>query len=655
MYTNRYPRMVHEYYVGRVREVMAARRERIAALKTRDDAEAYVRGVRRAAQRCFRALPKRTPLNARTTGRLERPHFAVEKVLYESRPGFLVTGNLYLPRPPAGRHPCVLGVCGHALDGKGCDVYQSFAQGLVRKGFVVFVIDPIDQGERPQYTPKEGGRRGEDGRAVCLNCAGHNYTGNPMVLVDDFFGTWRVWDAIRGLDYLLARPEADRTRVGVTGNSGGGTLTTYVTALDPRPTMVAPSCFVCSYQSNLECELPSDAEQNPPGIMAAGLDQADLLMCHAPRPTLLLGQVDDLFCEAFARRAAEDVRRVYRLLGAGGNAECFIGPRDHGYYIENREAMYGFFLKHAGLAGTAAEPRVHLVPARELFVTKTGETHRAGSRRAFEFTAEKARELAERRPKLSAKQLIAAARKVLGIPKASGPPEYRAVLHSRAFDPLPGQQWQFAVETEPGVQVLLTTFGPAHLTMHPPTGDVTLYVGHTSGQEDAAGVPEVRRLAKGPRPLVVCDPRGIGQSAPCTCGSKDFFDLYGSDYLYAATGEMLGESVLGRRVHDVLGVIDLLRAKGARRVDLLGRGLGSITVTFAALLHPSRPRARVLDYLPSYELIATTPMARWPLSCLPRGVLGHFDLPDVHRALGRRLTKEKPWDALMRPARRRGK
>jgi pimeloyl-ACP methyl ester carboxylesterase/dienelactone hydrolase len=675
MYTNRYPHMLHDWYVARVREVVGERRQRIAALRSRRDAAAYVRRCRAAVWRCFAPIPERTPLNAVVTGCDDYGRYRLEKVLFESRPGFLVTGNLYVPRglgngdrhrsgekraasepvPISGPRPGVLGLCGHALDGKACDVYQVFAQGLVGKGFVVFMIDPIDQGERAQYAPAEGGRRAADGRAACLNCDGHNFAGNAMTLVGDFFGTWRAWDAIRGLDYLLSRPEVDRSRVGVTGNSGGGTLTSYVTALDARPTMAAPGCFICSYQSNLECELPSDAEQNPPGILAAGLDQADLLLCHAPRPTLVLGQYDDFFSEAFARQAAEDVRRVYRLLGAEGNVECFIGPRGHGYHIENRKAMYGFFLKHAGLEGTAREGSVRKAAEADLFVTEHGETRRAGSRRAFEFTAETARAMARTRPALSERQLLATARRLLGLPPATPPtaggaPEYRAVMHSRNFDPLPGQRFQFAVLTEPGIQVILTTFGGDHPMMHPPTGDVTLYVGHTSGQEDVARLPELRKLARGRRPLVVVDPRGLGQSRPQTCGSKDFFDPYGSDYLYAAQGEMLAQPLLGRRVFDVLAVMDLLLAKGARRIDLLGRGLGSVIVAFAALLHPSCPKVRFLDYLPSYELLATTPIAIWPLSSLLRNVLTHFDLPDVYKALGRRLTKARPWNAKMRPA-----
>ena len=290
--------MVHEYYVRRLREIMGQRRQRIAGLRTRADAEAYVRHVRRAVEKSFGLLPKRTSLCPSVTGRDSYAHYDMEKVVFESRPSFLVTGNLYLPKTASTGEKCpaVLGLCGHSLEGKASEIYQSFSQGLAVKGFVVFTIDPISQGERRQFYPKDGGPRPG-------LCHAHNFMGNQMVLVDDFFGTWRVWDAIRALDYLLSRPEVDRSRVGVTGNSGGGTLSTYLTALDSRLTMAAPSCYICSYVANMENELPSDAEQNPPGILAAGLDQADLLLCHAPRPTLILAQYNDYFDERYARTA----------------------------------------------------------------------------------------------------------------------------------------------------------------------------------------------------------------------------------------------------------------------------------------------------------------------------------------------------------------
>ena len=634
---NRYPHIIQEYYVTRVREVMAARHARIEALKTREDAQRYVQEARRAVKRCFPSMPKRAALNARVVAREELPNFTLEKVIFESRPGFLVTGNLYLPANLTGKAPGVLGVCGHSPEGKAYDLYQSFCQGLALRGFVVFIIDPISQGERQQVKRKD-----QTSNWNC--CVAHNAMGNPMVLVDDFFGTWRVWDAIRGLDYLLSRPEVDKSRVGVTGNSGGGTLSTYVTALDSRLTMAAPSCFVCSYLANLENELPADAEQNPPGILAAGLDEVDMLLCHAPRPTLLLSQKYDFFDPRAARQAGEDLKRVHNLLGAKGSAEYFEGPRAHGYFQENREAMYGFFTRHAGLTGSAKEKGVHPLLEQTLRVTPRGSILPAGNRPVCEFTAESAAELAKARGKPTSDQVTRAARKLLGISAVRTAPHYRKLRPPR-YGEAPCISAQFAVESEPGVQVLVSVCGPVVSQNVPPVGPVTLYVGHRGGLDDLQHVRELKALTKGKAPLLLVDPRGMGETAPGTCGNIDFLDAYGSDYLYASTGEMLGESYLGRRVFDLLRAMDCLQANGVTRMELVGRGMGSVVVAFAALLHPSKPRVKIFDYLPSYELLTQSPTPTWPLSTMLRGVLKHFDLPDVYRALGSRLKKKNPWGA----------
>lgn len=114
-------------------------------------------------------------------------------------------------------------------------------------------------------------------------------------LFGDNFAFWRVWDAMRGLDYLLSRPEADSSRVGVTGNSGGGTLSTYLWALDDRLTMAAPGCYITSFHRNFDNELPVDAEQAVPGIAAAGIEMADFLIARRRRPAWSSGRGNDFF------------------------------------------------------------------------------------------------------------------------------------------------------------------------------------------------------------------------------------------------------------------------------------------------------------------------------------------------------------------------
>jgi hypothetical protein len=183
--------------------------------------------------------------------------------------------------------------------------------------------------------------------------------------------------------------------------------------------------------------------------------------------------------------------------------------------------------------------------------------------------------------------------------------------------------------------------------MVPPTGKINVYVGHISSQDDVRDVAEIAKLAESTTPLVAIDPRGIGQSTSKSCGDTQFFHAYGSDYMYAVTGDMLGESYLGRRVFDVIRSLDFLYANGAEDITLIGKGLNSITATFAGLLHERSPKVKLINYLPNYQMIIDSPIHKWPVSAFPRGILKHFDLPDVYAALGKRLTKKSAWNVKM--------
>ena len=200
---NRFPRMVQEFLVKRENEIHEQRVKNVASLSTRADAEDYVRTVRGKVRESFGPFPEKTPLNARVTKVVERDTYTIENILFESRPGFLVSANLYIPKGRNFPLPGVVASCGHSDNGKAIETYQSFCQGLARLGYVVLIFDPIGQGERMQYfdahlKPQHG-----------TGTAEHNYAGIQQVLVDERFWAWRAWDGIRALDYLMSRKEVD--------------------------------------------------------------------------------------------------------------------------------------------------------------------------------------------------------------------------------------------------------------------------------------------------------------------------------------------------------------------------------------------------------------------------------------------------------------
>ena len=444
---NRFPRTVQEWYVERVRAAEKIGTDLQAKLKTTADAEAYVVGVRKKIATCFGPFPEKTPLNAKTTGTLVRDAYTIEKVIFESRPNFLVTANLYLPKGAKGPRPGVVGSCGHSHNGKAEPAYQSFCQGLARMGYVVLIFDPIGQGERLQYEHLDKPHR------PGVGVGEHLLAGNQQFLVGEFFGSWRAWDGIRALDYLLSRPEVDPKHVGITGNSGGGTMTTWLCGVDPRWTMAAPGCFVTTFRRNLENELPADTEQCPPHALALGLDHADFLASMAPKPVIILAKEKDFFDVRGAEEAYRRLKHIYGLLGAEENVKLHVGPTGHGYTIENREAMYRWFNQATGISDVKAEPKLTIEKDEDLWAAPKGQVSELKSKTVFSFTVYAAKRL-ERERLLEPARIMALpaleprVEAALKLPKQVGVPNYR-ILRPTAYRKYPKPHaTAYVVETE---------------------------------------------------------------------------------------------------------------------------------------------------------------------------------------------------------------
>jgi cephalosporin-C deacetylase-like acetyl esterase len=647
---NRFPRMVQEWYVGQVRAAENRGNTARAKLKTKADAEAYIRGVREKIAKCFGPFPKKTPLNAKVTGKLDRDTYTIEKVIFESRPGFLVTANLYLPKGTNGPRPGVVGSCGHSTGGKTEPAYQSFCQGLARMGYVVLIYDPIGQGERLQYGHVEKEHR------PGVGVGEHLLAGNQQFLVGEFFGSWRAWDGIRALDYLLSRPEVDPKHVGITGNSGGGTMTTWLCGVESRWTMAAPGCFVTTMRRNFENELPQDTEQCPPHALALGLDHSDFLACMAPKPVIILAKEKDYFDVRGAEEAYSRLKHLYGLLGAEEKVKLHVGPTGHGYTIENREAMYQWFNKATGISDVKTEPRLAIEKDADLWCTPKGNVSELKSRTVFSFTVEAVAKAAlprrlnriERPDATPTEKWTRLLEAFLNLPKREGVPEYRILR------PVGGRKYPkphattYAVETEKGAFALVYRLSDQAHYSRPSkdAGPATLYVSHHSADAELRDEPLLAELVKAePGVFYAMDVRGVGESRPDTCGgSNQFLTAYGSDYFYATHGIMLDRPYVGQKTHDVLRVLDWLADAGHKEVHLVAKGWGAIPATFAAVLHAGVTRVTLKNALTSYEAIATSETYSWPLSSFVPGVLQSFDLPDCYKALeAKKLKLIDPW------------
>jgi dienelactone hydrolase len=642
---NRFPRMMQDWLIDQVRGAETRGNALRDAVKTKADAEAYVASVRERIREAFGPLPEKTPLKAKVTRTVEREGYRIECVIFESRPKYLVTGNLYVPTGRKQPMPGVVGVCGHSLNGKAAEAYQSFAQALARLGYVCLIIDPVGQGERLQYLSDNLKSRLGGGVAE------HIQMGNPQALIGEFLGTWFAWDGIRALDYLLTRPEVDPQHVGVTGNSGGGTQTTWLCGLEQRFTMAAPACFVTTFRRNAENELPADTEQCPPRVLALGLDHSDFLAAMAPKPVIILAQEKDFFDARGSIEAYDRLKRLYTALGKPENIQLQIGPDPHGYSQPNREAMYRFFNKITGASDAQAEPALTVEKDETLWCTPRGQVADLESRTLMSFTREAAQTLAGSRSARRGDALKEAARDLLKMPELSTtPPDYR-ILRSAGPRKYPAKTYcVYAVETEPRIHALLTRLSDETLTSRLPGGakQVVLYISHHSADAELRDEPLVKELiaASPEAAFYACDVRGIGESQPNTCGVDQFLKPYGSHYFYAAHSLMLDRPLLGQRTFDVLRVIQLLLSAGHQEVHLAGVGWGALPASFAALLSERITQVTLKNALTSFRELAENENYQWPYAAMLPHVLTRFDLPECYVELqSKKLRSAEPWGA----------
>ena len=605
--------ILQEYFVRSYRQNSKIRAEKLRNITNRTQAEEYVAQLREKVKRTFQFPAEKCPLAPRITAVHQYDGFTVENIIIDSRPGFPVTMNLFLPPEIKGKIPATLILCGHSSEGKACTNYYYTAQTIARNGGAALVIDPIHQGERLQCKP-------EDDPGLCNL---HNRFNSKLKAVGDHFGNWRIYDAIRGLDYLLTRPEIDPARVGVTGNSGGGTLTTLVNACENRFAAAAPSCYITRWVRNVENELPVDGEQVPPGFAADGGEMADLLLAAAPRPILILGQMDDFFDIRGTREVYQEVRRIYELLGYGDRVELFVGPCGHGLSIHNRNAVYAFYAKHLGTA-PAEETESFTIPKQELLCFEDGL---AKGRNIMEFIADAAQQAAANRPVLSDDELKKVLAGLLDIGEVKLP-FYRQL---RPVNNGEGMYNRYGIETEENILVTLKQVSDNQHFHLPQSKSAELYLPHQDAGEELKDrkVPENSQLYG-------LDYRGVGESMPNGCDQwklLNFFSEYHFDYHFDSIEWLMGKSYLGGRVRDVLSTIELLWQNGTTDITLTASGIGAVPAVFAAFLSKRPVKLRLNGKVPTYLEHSTESKFVLPQSMVPEGILHITDLDDIVKRL----------------------
>ena len=455
--------------------------------------------------------------------------------------------------------------------------------------------------------------------------------GKQLYLDGEYFGAWRAWDAIRGIDYLQTLPEVDPTRIGLTGNSGGGTMSTFVNALDDRLTVTAPSCYITTWLHEVENELPADIEQMPPNMFKYGLDMADFVIARAPRPTLILGQKNDFFDPRGTVEAYQDAETIYSLLGAKDNVKVFIGPDSHGFHAANRAQMYAFFNLH--VLGKKKAPKedesVPALPEKDTWAAPKGIVKNLNvNKPLFDFINEKADKLIAGRKKLTKKEMQKKLQDILKIGKIEVP-------YYRVLRPLYHEKQKyivtdrFGLETEPGQVMSMLKLYCENFIYHIPAAEkAVLYIPNLDAENECQKIKTAKDET-----LFALDVRGIGELIPTGCDqfTRKFFTQYGHDYHYTSLGYMYDRPMLGGKVRDILCALELLKERGVKKITLLAEGQGTVPALLAAVLSNIPVAVKLQRGPESWESMLRKEATLWPLSCMLPGTLGVTDLPELRK------------------------
>lgn len=603
-----------------------------AALTTVAQFEAHRTRIRDAFLAAIGGLPEaKTPLNPQCTGTIVQETYVIEKLVYESLPQFYVTAALYVPKGLTAPTAAVVFVHGHSDLGKSYPEYQAVCIDLVTNGFVVLAVDPPGQGERKQYYDPA------TGHLHLPQCTEeHTHSGLQFVLGGASLARHFIWDVIRGVDYLATRPEVDPARIGLTGNSGGGTQASFLMMAEPRFAAAVPCTFIMTLASYMKSGQPQDSEQVVRGCFVDGPDHDDYLTAMAPKPVLVGAAAYDFFPIEGTLEAVERAKAVYRLYQAEEHVALTVAAHGHAYSPQLREAAVNWFRQH--LLGVAPDYRtrdITTLPPAALWCTPNGYVldHWPHSQTVFDLNlAWLAQHAWQRQPLANAGDFAAHVQQmrqtiptVLSIDLAKrNAPIYPRIIGEGEVEGYHCEKIFFFSETD----IVVTG-----IMLHPKAtavqSDLVLFDEGTAALTTLP--PHLKDLLAANHRLFVLDVRGVGavQSRLVTAHPPP----HDHEYKLGCDAMMLNRSTLGMRVFDVLRGYDYLRSRlDGAEIGLVGVGSGALFAYFAAALEPGFAELTFEQLLCSYDNLIHTRFydrQRYNLKVMAWGLLQHFDLVDL--------------------------
>lgn len=606
---------------------LTQRRKSVENLKTLEQLEKYQTDKREKLIQQLGGFPERTPLNAQTVSTIQRQGYHIEKVLFESQPNHHVTGNLYVP-DGSGKFPAVIVSSGHSRTGKTADYNQRFGIALAENGIIALCFDPIGQGERSQILAANGSPQ------VDATTEEHFLIGSGSILIGKNTATYRIWDAIRCLDYLESRPDVNKDRLGMTGCSGGGTLTSYVMAIDPRVYCAAPACYLTTFEHLIATIGPQDSEQNIFGQLAHEIDQSDYVLLRAPKPTLISATTSDFFGISGTWDNYRQNKRIYTRLGLPERLEIVEADGDHGVQPENLAAIV-HWMKRWLLDANAQQPtpikpfsQYATLPEEELLVTKRGQVLTLeGEKSVYQLNTDLLNNISKQRApdrSQNSQTLRGIVRETLHVPPAT---EFKVTSRKA------GKVQRDSYHIDKLVIRSADDFPLPALTFHPvdPAESAYLYISDGGKVADSQPGGEIEKLVAQGFVVVSVDLRGQGETAdgnlhPRLGDWRTFYLAY-----------LLGDSVVSAHTRDIISTAKWIanyQSEKPREVHLIANGNTSVAALHAALLEPALFTSISVRRGPeSWQRMVESADQASPITTTIHGVLNRYDLPDLRQSI----------------------
>ncbi|HUT22912.1 MAG TPA: acetylxylan esterase, partial [Sumerlaeia bacterium] len=568
------------------------------------------------------------------------------KVAFESRPNHHVTANLYLPS--TGKRPCpsVLVPCGHSPNGKAYPSYQSACVLLAKNGFAALIVDPICQGERYQFLDASGKpATGGGTMAHTLLDVGAKLVGSGSV-------AYEAWDNIRAVDYLVSRPEVDPTRIGCTGNSGGGTQTTFLMALDDRINVAAPACYLMTREAVFDTIGPADGCQHLANEGLHGIEQGDYIAMRAPKPTIILAAERDFFDINATSVAFREAKRLYAVLGFAARVDLFAADEEHGFGKPLRQAAVWWMRRWLlDDDSPVVEPELNLQKEQDLWVTETGQvgSHWKGEVTVADLNLRRAKELAPERARFwkdnGRAECLAEVKRLIGFR------DERTTLSVETKGAIAREDCR--VE-----KLLIQRAGqtPVPALLFLPKGKsgklpAILYVDGRGKRVEAVPGGAASKLASQGRVVLSIDARGFGETTDDP--SEGHAKYWNCEHRNAMIAMHIGRPLLGQRVEDVLDALEALVARedvDKGRIQIVGIGQAGPVALHAAAIDERFGEATIDRSIASWIDLVAAPLGHDHLTHVVPFALTRYDLPDLVRAIApRKVRVIRPVDGYGKP------